>query len=269
MKKITILRPAGNDQLLIKGIVKKEDRRAINDEMIQQFPNVEQVSFYAFDKKNNIARLELAGGEFCGNATRSLAYLLLNGKPGKLSIQVSGTKQLLTAGIKKPNTAFAQMPIFYDFSCVKKLNEYLFRVDLEGITHLIYKKSTIKKTRVELKKLAKEILKKENLLLSVPAAGVMFIEKINNGFLLKPVVWVRDIETILYETACASGTAAVALWYSLQNNNQITNVSLRQPSNLYITATVKKNKKQFIDLFIDGPIEIIKPKGEIFYDTRS
>src|SRR5258705_141587 len=92
---ITILRPAGNDQLLVRGIVAKKYRRAINDRLIAQFPNVEQVSFYSFNKKTNTAKLKLAGGEFCGNATRSLAYLLLKGNPGNLVLNVSGTKQYL------------------------------------------------------------------------------------------------------------------------------------------------------------------------------
>ncbi len=258
----TILRPAGNDQLLIEGIVKKENRRAINDAMIQRFPNVEQVSFYEFDKKNNTARLELAGGEFCGNATRSLAYLLLNGKPGKLSLQVSGTKHLLTAGVNKSDTAFAQMPIFAKNQTVKKLRNNLFKVELEGITQLIDTSSVEKKSKVELKNYAKKLLREENLLFSVPAAGVMFVKQTPTEILLQPVVWVRDIETILYESACASGTAAVALWYS-KNKSATTTINVKQPSQSYIAAIVRKKDRKFVDLFIDGPVEIIKSKGEI------
>ncbi len=256
----TILRPAGNDQLLINGIVEKKYRREINDAMIRQFPNVEQVSFYEFNKKNNIARLELAGGEFCGNATRSLAYLLLKGKPGKILLQVSGTTNMLSAGVNASNTAFAQMPIFNNFTCVQQLQKDLFRVDLEGISHLICtKKLEIKKNK-DLVDYAKKLLEKNNLLFSIAAAGVMFIEINNNKLLLKPVVWVKNTQTILYETCCASGTAAVALWYALQNNKSITNLQIKQPSNFYLNATVRKDSSQFIDLFIDGPIELIRRK---------
>lgn len=259
---IAIIRPGGNDQLLVKGILEKDFRREINDAMIQRFPNVEQVSFYEFDKKNNIARLELAGGEFCGNATRSLAYLLLDGKPGKLSLQVSGTKQLLTAGVVKQDTAFAQMPIFANNQTVKELKNNLFKVELEGITQLIYTSSVEKKSKTELKKYAEKLLKEENLLFSVPAAGVMFIKQTSTEILLQPVVWVRDIETILYESACASGTAAVALWFA-RAKRATTTIIVKQPSQSYITATVRKDTSKFLDLFIDGPIEIIKSKGEI------
>ncbi len=251
----TILRPGGNDQMLIKGIIPNDQKRKINDEMIRRFPNVEQVSFYEFDQKNKLARLELAGGEFCGNATRSLAYLLLNGKKGQIRIRVSGTTKKLIAGIKKEGTAFAQMPINNPKS-IRKLNSNIFRVDLEGITQLIYLQNQqidLKK----LKKLASEILQKENLIYSVPAAGVMFIKEKGDFIDMEPVVWVRDIETLLYETACASGTAAVGLWKASQENNPYTEVKIQQPTGKIIKAQVTKKNNSF-EVFIDGEIEILQ-----------
>ncbi len=260
---ITIIRPAGNDQLLIQGIVDKQYRRAINDEMIRRFPNVEQVSFYEFDKKKNIGRLELAGGEFCGNATRTLAYLLLKGKLGTIKLQVSGTKHLLTAGVKKPNTAFAQMPIFANKQFVKKISNTLFRVDLEGITHLVSYEKILGRKPKELKSYARNILKEQGLLYSVPAAGVMFFTENNNEINLQPIVWVRDIETILYETACASGTTAVGICQSLQEKNNYFKTIVRQPSSQSMTIEIIKNAQQIKKATIDGPIAILDERSVI------
>lgn len=251
----TILRPGGNDQMLIKGIVPKNKRRRINDEMIKRFPNVEQVSFYQFDLDNNLANLELAGGEFCGNATRSLAYLLLRGQTGEVSIKVSGTTSKLRAGVRQKNTAFAQMPVS-KFKAVEKLRPNLFRIDLEGITHLIYKQS--RPTIKDLKQYAFEILRKENLINSVPAAGVMFITEKEQFIDLEPVVWVRDIETLLYETACASGTAAVGIWKALQSKERSTKVKVLQPTGKFIEAEVTKNESSGLDVYINGEIESLK-----------
>lgn len=255
---ITITRPAGNDQLLIKDLVTKEQKRFINDEMIRRFPNVEQVSFYEDDPEKNTAQLELAGGEFCGNATRSLAYLLLEGKKGSIYIKTSGTKQILQCGIKKENTAFAQMPIFPELNSVRKIDKNLFRVDLEGIIHLIYDKPTGMKTESQLKEFTRSILEKENLLYSSPAAGVMFVEDKENEMVLKPVVWVRDIETLLYETACASGTTAVGLWLTRKRNTNALYQKIKQPTGKYIYVSIEKNEKTFLSAFIDGPIEILQ-----------
>src|SRR5579859_6163185 len=95
---ITIIRPGGNDTALIEGIVSVEKRKNINAQIMAKFPNVEQVGFYDYDKTANIAILEMAGGEFCGNAVRSLAYLLLGKANGELTVQSSGSNQLVNAG---------------------------------------------------------------------------------------------------------------------------------------------------------------------------
>lgn len=254
---ITIIRPGGNDQLLIKGNVDKQYRRALNDEMIKRFPNVEQVSFYEFDDKKNTGRLELAGGEFCGNATRSLAYLLLNGKTGTIRLKVSGAKRLLTTGVRRPDTAFAQMPIITNRKFVEKISEKLFRVDLEGITHLVSYENVPEFEPEDLKNYAKKILEENKLLFSVPAAGVMFVEKQSSELVLRPVVWVRDIETILYETACASGTTAVGLCESLKNKNDYFKTSVQQPSGQSMSIEIIKNGQWFRKATIDGPVSIL------------
>ena len=78
----------------------------------------------------------MAGGEFCGNATRCVAYLSLNSQPGEIKIAVSGTNQILKAGINPDLTVWAQMPIIKSFSCIKQIDD-LTIVNLEGITHVI------------------------------------------------------------------------------------------------------------------------------------
>ena len=107
----SIFRPGGNDTLLIKGILRKTLRKSINDTAMSKYPNIEQVGFYSYSNNAKLGRLEMAGGEFCGNALRSLAYLLLDGKKGELQFKVSGVNRILKAGVNKSNSAFAQIPI--------------------------------------------------------------------------------------------------------------------------------------------------------------
>ena len=105
---LTILNPGGNVTALIDGIPTSRSRRKqINDAVMKNFPNVEQVGF--FDSAPS--RLVMAGGEFCGNATRCLAYLLLGGKPGEIKISVSGANKPLGAGIDRNGNTWAQMPL--------------------------------------------------------------------------------------------------------------------------------------------------------------
>lgn len=260
---ITILRPGGNDTALVKGIVRKSFRKKINDEIMKKYSNVEQVGFYAFDKKRNLARLEMAGGEFCGNATRSLSYLLLDGKKGDLTLKVSGAKSPLKAGVDKNNSAYAQIPIFKTLNSVRKISKKLTLVKIRGIYHLIVNKPS-KSSPKTLKKLGKELLRQQNLLLTQPAAGVMFVDKNSKGGIkIEPIVWVRDIQTLFYETACASGTAAIGLWAIEQSRRDEIKINVLQPSKQFIEVVVKRDRNKFISAKIEGPIKILKQ--EVIY----
>lgn len=257
---VNIIRPGGNDTALIEGLLNPEEKRIINDVVMRSSYNVEQVGFYNYDLPSKKASLEMAGGEFCGNALRSLAYLLLNGKKGELKFNVSGTNQILKAGIKCKNSAYAYMPIYADLNCVKQIEKGLFLVELEGISHLIISKPQ-RGSRNNLKTIAKNLLIKNNQKLSNLAAGVMFVDELSkNELTVDPIVWVRDIETFFYETACASGSTAIGLLRAKLNNKRITNLRIKQPSGQWISVVVRKTSKKFLNAVIDGPVKILEVK---------
>lgn len=254
--KIAIISPAGNDTALVEGIPSVGRKKSINQEILNSFPSVEQVGFYEKTSVKN-ARLEMAGGEFCGNALRSLAFLLLENRVGQMNIATSGVSTPLKTGIRIPNSSYAQMPVLRPFESVVKVTDDLTQVTLSGITHLITP-DTVSSAENELKTRAKNILETRGLLTTSPAAGVMFLSERNGQYSIRPVVWVRDIQTLFLETACASGTTAVGLWTAMQSKENITKLSVKQPSGLCLTITVEKDSKGFIDASIEGPIEIIK-----------
>jgi diaminopimelate epimerase len=259
--KVNILRPGGNDTALVEGIVGKNRRKAINDKLIKLYPNVEQVGFYTYDRIKSLASLEMAGGEFCGNALRSLAFLLLDGKKGQLTFKVSGTRKLLKAGINK-DSSFAEIPFSGKSSSVKQLNKNLWLVDLEGISHLI-QKIPEQLDQNEAKKKAKILLNKYDLLKTRSASGVMFVYKDGSDFAISPVVWVRDIQTFFYETACASGTAAVGLWNFYLNKETALTLKVKQPTNSFIKFNVQK-ADGVLRIVISGKTENIAEFKEDF-----
>lgn len=258
----SIFRPGGNDTLLIKGILRKTLRKSINDTAMSKYLNIEQVGFYSYSNNAKLGRLEMAGGEFCGNALRSLAYLILDGKKGELQFKVSGVNRILKAGVNKSNSAFAQIPILVNSPNVKKLKDNLWIVELEGISHLITLSSK-ELGENEAKKIAQKLLMKTGLLDSKPASGVMLVRKgkLPVDFICEPVVWVRDIRTFFYETACASGTAAIGIWNSLQVKNQRIILKIQQPSGYILTAEIQIKDSLVQNLYIEGPIEILNKKG--------
>ena len=118
----TILNPGGNITALVKeGNRPLDERKIINAKIMAKFPKVEQVGFVDYSP----TRLVMAGGEFCGNATRCAAFLSLKGKPGRTRVSVSGTSQNLKARIDRQGMVWAQMPIFKNRDFVREAGDCL------------------------------------------------------------------------------------------------------------------------------------------------
>ncbi len=255
MYSFRIVRPGGNDTCLIETTMNlsDQDRKLFNDLIMESYPNVEQVGFISLNKP--VARLTMAGGEFCGNATRSTAYQALNGMPGEILMSVSGVSTLLKAGVTETKEAFAQMPIIQDPSRIKMDGDN-FIVPLEGIVQYIDfdQKKLERKSSDEIKRMAKAQMEEKGLL-NNPAVGIMYAKNTEKGWSIVPIVWVRSIDTLFYETACGSGTIALAQALAFRNKRSVTDLSVIQPTGSAIKASVEFDGKAFGYSQISGPIE--------------
>lgn len=154
----TILRPGGNDTALVVGIERDLKRRKqINDAIMAKHVNVEQVGFVSGSEEE--PELMMAGGEFCGNATRSAAWLLLDGKPGELTMIVSGVDIKLHAGVRDNREAFAQMPIYQKPEKIQRLPDGNMFVEMKGIVHVVSEDPSFSSDPDKFKKQAFEYLK--------------------------------------------------------------------------------------------------------------
>ena len=70
------------------------------------------------------------------------------------------------------------------------------------------------------------------------AVGIVLLEKENGKLKINPVVWVKEIDTIFYETACGSGSLATAIYKSFEEN--INETELLQPSGYSINVKLEK-----------------------------
>ena len=146
-----VLNPAGNITIIVTTPIDKKDRRFVADYLMDLEPNAEQVGFLTGNT------LDMAGGEFCGNATRCANYL-------------TGTNEIICSGIKvKCDGTAAFLP-----------------KDLKGITHYIFE-SVIDNPEEKVKELSKGTdatglmfwNEKEQFLkplVYVPTAGTLFWE---------------------------------------------------------------------------------------------
>lgn len=266
----TVMRPGGNDTALVSGVITDANlRKEVNDLLLKLYPNVEQVGFVDLDAQE--PELMMAGGEFCGNATRSTAWLALEGRPGTVDIKVSGVGNRLKAGVTASGEAFAQMPIYPLCSKITADPDAPGNliVEMEGITQYInFNVGEITGLSDEqIKQKAIDLIRAKKLD-RFPAAGVIYSQNDGEIWRIKPVVYVRDINTLYLETACGSGTTALGMALALQKGESINEVPVIQPSGLPIRVSVEFDGKKFSYTQISGPVEKLT-EGTLVKDQAS
>lgn len=260
----TILSPGGNDTAICgKNIRLFKTREKINNLIMKGYPNVEQVGFIDSDFKN--PRLNMAGGEFCANALRCAALLLLDNKFGKIKIKVSDVREKMDAGIQKNGEVFAQMPIYSNTSSIIKVKKN-YLVKMKGIVFYLNFNSKMfnKVSEKKLKEKALSLIKNNGLDI-YPAAGVIYASKKQLGWEILPIVYVKKINTLFLETACGSGSTALGQVLALTQNKSIKNVPVFQPSRQVINVTVKFDGKRFKYAEIKGRVKILL-RDKIIYN---
>lgn len=176
--------------------------------------------------------LDMAGGEFCVNAARSFGACLasaldpeggenalslearVSGWPGPVVLEVRGKKPLWSV------TAKLSLP-----DCPQEDLAGGRLVRLPGISHLLLSEERFPMPAD--KKAAAMRLLAETGLSEEPAAGIVWWRRGRHGLQIWPVVFVRDLETLYEETACGSGTLALALARHVASGED--EFSVRQP----------------------------------------
>ena len=244
--------PSGNDTALVEGIdIDEYTKKILNDKIMEIHPNIEQVGFISLDKY----KLEMAGGEFCGNATRCAAYYYLKGKSGEIEIDISNNMRI-KAGVDSAGKAWSQMPVYTGKDFIRVVDNGIYEIIMKGIKYIILEKEVSKSYLLDKKNLksnAINLLKKYNIK-EAEAIGIIFLEEVKEKVKIHPVVWVKKINTLFYETACGSGTTAVAILQAVKNNCS-QNIDVVQPSNQEITAKIILNKGKIENAYILGNIK--------------
>lgn len=171
---------------------------------------VEQAGFLHLEARH----FEMSGGEFCGNAARSAAMLIakLSGET-QFDFTMSGYEGSVEASVEiddrkaEVTCTFPNLKTTANAVSLPGGGEGML-VDLGGIVHVLTREPFVN-DRAVYEPRHREIT--EALGLSQRSAvGVCWIESVEQGLLMHPVVWVRAIDSFFYETACGSGSIAVA-----------------------------------------------------------
>lgn len=231
-KTATVLRIAGGNETsiqVVKGGIKEANEQA-GKALLNAYPIAEQAGLLYIDSNT----LEMAGGEFCGNASTAAAVLLADESTDSMvRYVVSGFKgdvaaevMLLTDNKYRVRTSFNGMSYMVENMVYE--GKQLYVVDMRGITHVLIEDDfPVSNCESLQRKLVNELN-----LGGREAVGVIWYKQQAEGATIHPVVWVKKADTLFYESSCGSGSIAVALCTGsrkiLQPTREYINVYINQ-----------------------------------------
>jgi diaminopimelate epimerase len=262
--KILVVDPAGNITVFVLDPVKNLEERAALARAILSDSEIkaEQVGFVIpfAGPGNSLWRLEMMGGEFCGNAARSFGLYAaraqgLKGKT-KVFVYVSGAEDPVQVEVDvEKGWAAAEMPKPLAVESLAYKGRSLALLAFEGITHVIAPDlKSVSENFYAIMSLAKE---------KFPAAafGVMFYD--TSSRFMVPMVYVKATDTTVLESSCGSGSAALGVWLSREMLSGTAKYAIAQSGGV-IETTLVKSAGKISSITIGGEV-ILGETKEFFY----
>jgi diaminopimelate epimerase len=177
------------------------------------------------------ARLWMAGGEFCGNASASLAAYLVwqrqlpEGEAVTVPLEVSGAPGLVKCTVLPKAGEFhcsLDMPLPEGIVTLSLPFGGVIRnftaVRLPGITHVIVPVETVGGAEMDLRALAEKAAVEWEAIIGADAFGMILFTRAESGvrtdprFRIDPLIWVKSPPSLVWERGCGSGSAAVGAY---------------------------------------------------------
>ena len=226
--------PGGNITLLVLDAVPPEVRVDLAKRLMA-LPDlaIEQVGYVTAPVCGGDTRLEMMGGELCGNATRSLGYLegCLRGKRARtLKVECSGVSEPLAVELDyERESAFVRMAPPLEVTHIDFKGEQFPVVRFDGIAHMIVSGERRSESFVL------EAVQALHAQTASAACGVMFLRDEQ----LVPAVWVRETGSLVWEGSCGSGSLACAVWLALTKGSE--KGCFHQPGGVLETCILREN----------------------------
>jgi histidine racemase len=252
LKRVVVAYPSGNTTAVVFDQLLSSDRERLNADVMQAWgrkrpgdQEIEQCCFVTLPKSSEaIARVEMFGREFCGNATRSVVWLLTDGKDYEGLIEVSGAPRPLEFAVKDSEVS-VEMPLPESGRLVTEVDEGSL-VQLDGIAQLVVTEGDLRERLSPREMLTRLLAENAYGLAAQPAVGVSYYDQISGKAEFS--VWVNNVKTIFDETACGSGTSAIGIALASESKRSVE-LPVVQPSGesikttaLYESGSVKKSR---------------------------
>lgn len=247
---VAVLDPAGNVTAIVCSDVPAAERARVAAQILR-LPElgIEQVAFLTAPRSGGEIRLEMMGGEFCGNALRCAGFYqaLRNGEQGKSCVlaEISGADgvQPVMADTAE-GTASTVMPLPLPVQPAGWADVQAARVTFAGITHFVIDCAQPDDALVQRAIAAAPL---------ASAVGAVFLDRAAGS--IRPVVFVRETGSCVAETSCASGSVAAAVVLTAGFADGITEIGIGQPGGT-LEVGVQRTHGAVTGLSIGGPVRL-------------
>ena len=257
----TVIDPTKNITLLVTTPVPRDVQPRVAAELLQREQDAEQVGF-AEGLAAGEPRLQMMGGEFCGNATMSMAAWLHRDLPVgaecALALPVSGAPEPVPCRVTHIDGCFigtVSMPLPERVETLSLpvcgVMQSLPVVFQPGICHVIVPADMIRRDQAE------ETHRAWSELLPGEAMGLLLLDESQTAF--TPLVYVRPTDSCVWERGCGSGSASIGAWLT-QVRGADQCVSLRQPGGVIQVVTQTDGGARLTSLTITGTVCLGKTK---------
>ena len=235
---VAVLDPAGNVTAIVCSDVPAAERAHVAAQILR-LPElgIEQVAFLTAPRSGGEIRLEMMGGEFCGNALRCAGFYqaLRNGAADGVQPVMADTAE---------GTASTVMPLPLSVQSAGWADVQAARVTFAGITHFVIDCAQ-----------PDEILVQRAIAAApeASAVGAIFLDRACGS--IKPVVFVRETASCVAENSCASGSVATAVVLTADFADGITEIGIGQPGGT-LEVGVQRTDGAVTGLSIGGAVRL-------------
>lgn len=254
--------PSENMTVFVEDVLPREKYFEIaNKIMNYNSIHAEQVGFIERPEdpeSNASARLQMMGGEFCGNASRALAAVVVQRgfpniaeKDGKylVPLEASGIDGMISCQVDQKSSngyeVALEMPLHRAISGIElEYKNEIFKgtiVDLPGISHAVFftdDRSLDENFFEAVRKNVKDF--------DYDAFGIMFYDEKEE--FMTPLVYVKNTDSLIWERSCGTGTVALGVVLSYLKKQSVDR-NVNQPGGqMQITTVWKENGLESIVL---------------------
>jgi len=262
------LNPASNTTLLVTSRHSKSHYRSIARQLMgTEHVHAEQVGFVLPPRTHRAqTRLHMAGDEFCANACMSLAAWHAAGSGSAeigMGIESSGAHDPLQCTVSRHGSAYRcqlQLPVpqqIEPYPLPAVADSALVRY--ADAVHLIIECQTSDpEERNRARRLVRELAHSQ----CASVIGVMLYDPSRNE--MAPLISVPALDTLIWESSCGSGTAALGAYLAAKTGSDIA-AKIHQPGGtMHVNARCKD--ATITDLWISTDIQIVAQGTAYIHD---